>query len=80
MIVARIFNRNGTHASHLHPDGVVIGEGALEVGRQLARVDVLRQALQARQVRLKERWNKFFLLLPAGPKSCFKAKFQVNHL
>ena len=53
---------NDTHTSHLDPDSVVVGEGALQVGRQLAGVDVLRQALQARQVRLKRVGISFLLL------------------
>ena len=50
-----------TYTSHLNPDAVVIGEGALQVGSQLAGVDVLRQPLQARQVRLKRVGISFYL-------------------
>ena len=40
------------YTSHLYPDAVVVGETALQVSRQLGGVDVLGQALQARQVGL----------------------------
>ena len=62
---------NDTYTSHLNPDAVVIGESALQVGRQLAGVNVLRQPLQARQVRLKRVGIRFCLLLSG--QSCFKA-------
>ena len=41
-----------THASHLYPDWVVVVHGALQVGRQLRRVDRLVQRVQADEVRL----------------------------
>ena len=45
-----ILCRYSTYTSHLYPDAVVVGEAALQVGGQLARVDVLGQALQGGQV------------------------------
>ena len=53
---------DATYTSHLYPDAVVVGEAALQVGGQLARVDVLGQALQGGQVCLGERGVAYRLL------------------
>ena len=44
---------DNTYTSHLDPNGVIVGKAALQVRRQLAWVDVLGQALQTGQVRLR---------------------------
>ena len=44
---------DSTYTSHLDPNGVIVGKAALQVHSQLAWVDVLGQALQTGQVRLR---------------------------